>query len=286
MDRSARRSHALTPERRRRLPLAAIAGGAVALGVILPVLAAPLLAPFDPTAVVGAPAARPAPPFALGTGALGQDLLSQLLHGGRSSLAIAGAVALLSTVLSAVAGIAAGAWRRGGLVLAVVDLFLAVPAVPLLVLLTTCLGTGAASLVAALALVGWAAFARIVRAQVAATLARDHIEAARALGASAGRIARTCVLPEIVPVLFTKFLLTVRWAVLMDATLGLLGLTDPGRVSWGSMLHEAFGDPLLFVTGAWLWWAVPPALAIATVSLGLAAIGQDVDVWLNPHARA
>jgi ABC-type dipeptide/oligopeptide/nickel transport system permease subunit len=133
-------------------------------------------------------------------------------------------------------------------------------------------------------LLGWAAFARIVRAQVIVTLRRDYVEAARAVGAAPARLFRHCVLPEVAPILFTKFLLTVRWAVLLEATLGLLGLGDPGRVSWGLMLHQAFSYPLLFVTDAWVWWAGPPALAIVLVSLGLMAVGQDLDHWLNPHA--
>jgi ABC-type dipeptide/oligopeptide/nickel transport system permease subunit len=168
--------------------------------------------------------------------------------------------------------------------LAIIDLFLAIPAVPILVLLIAFLGPGFWPLVVALGLLGWAAFARIVRAQVLVTLRKDYVEAARAIGAPGTRLFRRAVLPEIAPILFTKFLLTVRWAVLLEATLGLLGLGDPGRVSWGLMLHQAFSYPLLFVTDAWIWWAGPPAIAIVGVSLGLMAIGQDLDYWLNPHA--
>jgi ABC-type dipeptide/oligopeptide/nickel transport system permease subunit len=138
--------------------------------------------------------------------------------------------------------------------------------------------------VAVLALVGWAPFARIVRAQTLVALKRNHVEAARALGSPGLRLFRRGILPEIAPILFTKFLLTVRWAVLLEATLGLLGLGDPTRVTWGLMLHQAFAYPLLFVTDAWIWWAGPPAMAIALTSIGLAAVGQDLDTWLNPHA--
>jgi peptide/nickel transport system permease protein len=271
---------------RARRPARAAAGvGAAVLALIVGVAAlAPWLAPYDPLLPVADPASAPNPRFRLGTSTLGQDLLSQWLYGARTSLAIGFAVAACSTLLSAAVGVASGVWRHGGWLLGLIDLFLAIPAVPILVLLVAFLGQAAWSLVAALALVGWAAFARIVRAQTIVALRRDHVEAARALGVSGLRLLRRSVWPEILPILFTKFLLTVRWAILLEATLGLLGLGDPTRVSWGLMLHQAFGYPLLFVTDAWIWWAGPPALAITATSLGLAAIGQDLDVWLNPHA--
>ncbi|MDR7418632.1 MAG: ABC transporter permease [Armatimonadota bacterium] len=264
---------------------ASVLGGGVLVLVVGAAVFAPLLAPYDPLAPVGAPLSAPDDRFRLGTSALGQDLLSQWLYGARVSLTIGFLTAGCSTLLSATIGVASATWRRGGgWLLGLIDLFLAIPTVPILVLLVAFLGQTTSSLVAALALVGWAAFARIVRAQTIVALRRDHIEASRALGGSGFRLLRFGVWPEILPILFTKFLLTVRWAILLEATLGLLGLGDPTRVSWGTMLHQAFSYPLLFVTDAWLWWAAPPALAIAVTSLGLAAIGQDLDVWLNPHA--
>ncbi len=275
------------PRRPRWTRHAAAALGTTALALVVALaLAAPLLAPHDPLKTVGDPAAPPGDRFRLGTNVLGQDLLSLLLYGARTSLLVGFLAAGLSTALSAAAGVAAGLWSRGrGLVTALVDLFLAIPAVPLVVLLAVFLGPGFWPLVAALVAVGWAAFARIVHAQVAVTIRKDYVEAAWALGATPGRVIHTSILPEIAPILYTKFLLTVRWAVLMEATLGLLGLGDPGRVSWGLVLHQAFAYPLLFVTDAWLWWAGPPALAIVATSLGLMAIGQDLDLWLNPASR-
>lgn len=268
-----------------RRPVAAAMGTVLVGALFALALLAPWLAPYDPQRIVGAPASRPSAQFRMGTNALGQDLLSHLLYGGRTSLLIGALTAAITTVLSATMGIAAGLWPRGrGLLLGIIDLFLAIPNVPIVVLLVVFLGPGFWSLVTALVLVGWAGFARIVFAQVRGTLQKDYVGAATALGATTARIVRSGVLPEVTSILFTKFLLTVRWAVLLEATLGLLGLADPGRVSWGLVLHQAFGYSLLFVTDAWVWWAGPPALAIVLTSLGLMAIGQDLDYWLNPHA--
>jgi peptide/nickel transport system permease protein len=68
--------------------------------------------------------------------------------------------------------------------------------------------------------------------------------------------------------------LTLRWAVLIDANLAFLGLADPGAISWGNMLNHAFRDPLLFMRPAWLWSTAPPALAIMGVVLSLALVGR------------
>ncbi len=272
--------------RRRNGRGTAAVGGAVLVVLIFLALAAPLLSPEEPGRIAGDPAAPPDPRFWLGTNALGQDLFSHLLYGARTSLLVGFLAACLSTGLSALVGISAGMWQQGqGMLMALVDLFLALPQVPLIVLLVVFWGPGFWPLVGTLALIGWAAFARVVRAQVSVTLRREYVEAARALGATEGRVLRAIVLTEVAPLLFTKFLLTVRWAVLMEATLGLLGLADPGRVSWGLVLHQAFGYPLLFLTDAWIWWVVPPAMGIVLVTVALMAVGQDVDLWLNPATR-
>lgn len=275
-----------TIRRRWGVHASAVLGAVLLLWMAILALAAPSLVPYHPWDTVGGPAAPPGAHFRLGTNTLGQDLLSVLLYGARTSLMIGVLAAGLSTGLSAAVGVTAALWTRGrGAMTALIDLFLAIPSVPLVVLLAVFLGPGFWSLVAVLVLVGWAAFARIVQAQVQVTIRKDYVEAARALGARSGRVIRTSILPEIAPVLSTKFLLTMRWAVLMEATLGLLGLGDPSRVSWGLMLHQAFSYPLLFVTDAWMWWAAPPALAIVATSLGLMSIGRDLDLWLNPASR-
>lgn len=267
--------------------------GAVFAGTILLALvaglalAAPLLAPAQPLAIVGDPLMPPDGRRWLGTNSLGQDLFSQFVYGARASLLIGLAAAALSTALSAAIGVLAGAWARGrGVMTGLIDVFLAIPTLPLVVLIVALSGPGIWSLAITLAVLSWAAFARIVRSQVLVTLQKEFVAAARALGATEARVLRSCVLPEVAPLLFTKVVLTVRWAVLSEATLGVLGLADPGRTSWGSILQQAFSHPLLFVTGAWAWWALPPALGIVAIALGLTAIGGEVALRMNPAARA
>lgn len=238
------------------------------------------LAPYAAHSISGVPLEPPSARHRLGTNDLGQDLLSLLVHGARWSLA---AGALISTALSGVLGVVAALPHPGRLpVLVLTDALLAIPHLPVIVLIVALVGPSPAHLIGALAVLSWPAFARVVRSTVLAVLGRDYVEATSALGASDLRILRTCVLPEVLPVLWTKFVLTMRWAILMEATLALMGLGDPGGISWGITLQTAFAYPLLFTGTAWMWWALPPALAIAIVTLALAAVGRDFDLWLNP----
>ncbi len=273
------------PRRRRRYSLALI-GSVLLGGIVLAALLAGVLAPHDPRTISGQPVSTPTARHPLGTNDLGQDLLSIWLHGARVSLEVGFLAAALSTALSGTAGVLSVIWRPARApVLALTDALLVIPHLPVLILIVALLGPGLWHLIAALTLLGWPAYARVVRAQVLSTVQRDYVEAARALGASGGRILQTCLLPDILPLLWTKFLLTVRWAILMEATLALLGLGDPGKISWGTMLNSAFTYPLLFIGDTWLWWALPPALSIAGITLALAVIGQDFETWLNPAAR-
>jgi len=276
----------LRPRRRFRPHGAVLMAALVLGGIIVAAVLAGAFAPYPPRSATGTPVEAPSPSHRLGTNDLGQDLLSVWLHGARASLIVGFVTALLSTAASGAVGLLSVTWRPGRVpLLATTDGLLAIPHLPMIVLIVALLGPGLLHLIAALAFLGWPAYARVVRAQAQATVQRDYVEAARALGASEARIARTCLVPEILPLLWTKFLLTVRWAILMEATLALMGLGDPTQMSWGLTLNSAFAYPLLFIGDAWLWWALPPAIAVAVITLALSTIGQDFENWLNPASQ-
>ncbi len=274
--------------RRRPRPLGlGLIGGAVIGAMAMAALLAGVLAPFDPHTITDSPVRAPAAPHLLGTNDLGQDLFSLWLYGARVSLSVGLLAAGLSTGLAAAMGLASVLWRPLRTpVRALTDAMLVIPHLPVIVLIVALLGPGYRHVVAALAVLGWPAYARVVRVQVQTTVQREYVEAARAIGASSARILWRCLVPEIAGLLWTKFLLTVRWAIIMEATLALMGLGDPSGISWGMMLSSAFAYPLLFVGRAWLWWALPPALSIAIITMALAAVGQDFEMWLNPAARS
>jgi ABC-type dipeptide/oligopeptide/nickel transport system permease subunit len=237
-------------------------------------LLAPALAPFDPKISVGGPFEPPSPGHLLGTNDIGQDVLSAWLWGARGSLVVAVGVAGLASALAWPLGLVAGLSRRLETpLLALADLLLALPSLPLYILVLTLLGPSQASIVLTLGLASWPAFARVVRAQVLAVRGAPYVEAARCLGASWTRVGCVHVLPATLGLLPANLVLSVRLAVFAEATLGFLGLGDPAATSWGGQLGLAFANPLLFSTPAWTWLVLPPAAGIALLVLGSAWLG-------------
>jgi peptide/nickel transport system permease protein len=241
-------------------------------------LCAPLLAPYDPALSTGPPLKPPGGGHLLGTNDIGQDVWSDWLWGARASLLVALVVSLLSTALAWSIAILTVTWRRGSwLLLAVTDLLLALPALPLLLLVVALLGPSQVHLMLVLGLLSWPAFARIVRARVLAVHTESYVEAARALGATPLHVALRHIAPATLELLPAKLVLTVRFAIFAEATLAFLGLGDPAAHSWGTMLGAAFNDPLVFASGVWTWWVLPPALGIVAAVLGTTWLSVDDD---------
>ena len=253
---------------------AAVVGGCVLTALLAAAVLGRSAAPYDPDQVSAAVSQPPSRVHLLGTNELGQDIFSEVVVGARSSLGVGVSVATLSTVLAWMIGVLGGIMPRGEMLASLGDLLLALPALPLLVLLMAYVGPTAPAAAITLSVLSWPAFARVIRAQVLSTKEREYVVAALAMGSGLFRIMTRHILPETVPILVTKFVLTMRWAVLIDANLAFLGLADPGTASWGNMLNHAFRDHLLFTRRAWLWSAGPPALAIAVVVVTLAFVAQ------------
>jgi peptide/nickel transport system permease protein len=269
-----------------RLHLGLALLGTLALGALAAPLVAGLLGhdPFAPDLM-----ARFEPPSArhpLGTDDLGRDLLLRLLYGARVSLAVGLAAALAATIIGTTAGLLA-AWRGGAadaLIMRLADFMLALPALPLLVLLAAAdpsrIGLPARGeaagdvlrIVVILAVFGWVGVARLARAAALATFARDHVRAARALGATEARILRRHVLPALLPPIAVATALAVAGAILAESTLSFLGLgIAPPAPSWGNMLANA--QELVFSAP---WAAVWPGLAIMATVAGCTLVADGV----------
>ncbi len=239
---------------------------------------ASVLAPYDPRLPSGPPLAVPTAEHRLGTNDLGQDVLSLLIHGARGALLVAVVVALISTALSWMVGLAAGFLRPvEAPLMAMCDLLLALPSIPLYLLIATLVGPSRRNLILMLALLSWPGFARVVRSIVIQARSAPHVEAARCLGATDARIVYHHLLPSTLNVLPTKLILTVRFAVFAEATLAFLGLAQSGTVSWGTMLSQAFSDPLLFSRPVWPWLVLPPCLAIMALILATTWLSSGLD---------
>ena len=272
------------PHRLRRQPLAAV--GVVLLACfVVGGLAAPWLAPHNPAAIdllhrlEGPSAAHWA-----GTDELGRDTLSRLMWGARLSLTISVTVVAISLALGlAIGGLAGylGGWADTALTTFAMNTFLALPGILLAIAFAAFLGPGFINLVLALAIGGWAGYARLVRAQVLAVRDREYVDAARALGASGTRIFFRHILPNIVQPILVQAAIGMAGVILAEATLSFLGLGIPApEPSWGSMLNDArlhlFDSPHLVLF---------PALAIAGAVLGFNFLGDALRDRLDPRTR-
>ena len=232
-----------------------------------------VLAPADyATQFREAPSAPPSRHHLLGTDDLGRDSFSRLLYGTRVSLLLAPAAALLSTALAALIGGIAG--YRGGstkaVAMAVTDLFLSMPWLFLLIIVRAMLplnvspGTSVTVTFLLLGLLGWAASARVIAAEVAAIRRSEFMLQATASGVSPGRLLAMHITPNLRPVLLAQFWISIPVFILSEANLGILGLgvAEP-LPSWGSLLRELES----FINfGGQPWRFVPLVLLILVVS--------------------
>jgi peptide/nickel transport system permease protein len=255
---------------------------------ILMAIFGPIAAPYDPSVNLGPTLAGPSSAHLLGTTQNSQDVLSQLLVGARTTLLVGFLAGAIATVLSILFGVTAGylgGWGDEGLSL-VANLFLVIPALPLLIVLTAYLpGAGAASTALVISVTGWAWGARVLRAQTLSIRNRDYIVAAKISGERTWRIVLFEILPNEAAVVASTFLFTVLFAILTQVALDFLGLVNvSGSWTWGTMLYWAQSDQALSV-GAW-WWFVPPGLAVALVGTGLALANFGLDELIDPRLRS
>jgi peptide/nickel transport system ATP-binding protein/peptide/nickel transport system permease protein len=244
------------------------------------------LAPYDPDAIVAAPYLPPSAQHWLGTNDIGQDLLSELLAGAATSLTIglvaASAAVAIGTAVGAVAG-TAGGWLDA-LLMRITDVVLTLPFLPLVIVLATFLGPSLWTTATVLALVIWARPARVVRSQALAISGHAYVEAAHALGGRLSHVLTRHVLPGVAGIALSQFVLAVSGAVLAEASLAFLGLGDPVRTSWGSILFYAQSRGA-FLSGSWPWWVLPPGLMIAATVLAFALVGRALERVLQPRVH-
>lgn len=267
---------------RRALTSPGAAGALLVLAVmVLATAAAPLLAGADPAQQqLDAAFAPPSGAHPLGTDHLGRDLLSRLLHGGRSTLSSAFVALSLSLLLGLVVGLVAGVCGRwvDALLMRLTDVLLAFPSLLLALALAGALGAGMVQVVAAIVAVGWAGFARTTRGLVLACRGQQHVLASVALGASRGRIMRTQVLPNVLSPVLVVASLELGHVILAIAGLSFLGLgVQPPGAEWGAMLRAA--QPHLQTEPALMLW---PSAAIVLVVLSATVLADRLRDALDP----
>ena len=268
-----------------------VAGLSILGFFVLWAIAGPLVAPYNPSqSFANAPV--PQPPSGahlLGTTQLQQDVLSQLLVGGGDTLLVALISGVIATILSVLIGVTAG--YLGGLaddlLSMLANIFLVLPALPLLIIMIGFVGkTGGSEVLVVgliISLTGWAFGARVLRAQTLSLRTRDYVDSARIIGERWWRIVGTEILPNLTPVVATSFLFTVLYGVGTYTALAFLGLVNPNW-SWGGMLFYAQTSNAE-ISGYW-WWFIPPGLAVALLGTALVLLNFGIDEFINPRLRA
>jgi peptide/nickel transport system permease protein len=275
---------AAVANRIRRQPLALV-GVVLLTAFVLGGLGAPWIAPRSPAAIdLLHRLESPSSAHWAGTDELGRDTLSRLLWGARLSLTVSVTVVAVSLALGlAIGGLAGylGGWIDTALTTFAMNTFLALPGILLAIAFAAFLGPGFSNLVLALAIGGWAGYARLVRAQVMAVRDREYVDAARALGASGLRIFFRHILPNILQPILVQAAIGMAGVILAEATLSFLGLgIPPPAPSWGAMLNDArshlFDSPHLVLF---------PAAAVAGAVLGFNFLGDALRDQLDPRTR-
>jgi peptide/nickel transport system permease protein len=279
------------PARRRRFRFVANTKATIGLVVIgfLAVIAVigPWIAPYDPDQRGDALVRAPSAAHWFGTDHLGRDVFSQVLVGTRSVMFVgflAGAVAIvLAVVIGVTAGYLGGAADDG--LSALSNVFLVIPALPLIIIITSTVSNAGDLLVAVvIGCTSWAWGARVLRAQTLSLRRRDYVEAARATGESTWRIIGFEVLPNLTAIIASNFIGTVVFAVLSEITLAFIGVSDTSTWNWGTILFWAQSQQAL-AQGAW-WWFVPAGLAIALLGTALSLVNFGIDEFVNPRLRS
>ena len=262
----------------------AVAGSLMLVLVIGAAVGADLLAVHPPDRSSGSPYEAPSSDHWLGTDDLGRDLWSQLVFGARVSLLVGLVAAVVATVLGTAAALVAGWHLRwvDAAIMRLVDLTLSLPFLVLVLVLAAYFGRGLDVLIVLIAGVLWARPARLLRGQVLKIREFGHTEAALAMGASSTRIMVVHILWRLVPLVVSQFVRAAAVAVIVQSGVAFLGLGDPGRVSWGSTLYFANNGSAI-LTDAWLWWIVPPGVALTVLIVGLAFVGFAFEEGADPQ---
>ncbi len=259
----------------------AAAGLVLLLAVFGIAMAAPLLFPFSPWDMQGAPFSPPGEDgFLLGSDSLGRDVAAGIAYGAHVSLLV-GAV---STVVALLAGVSLGALAGylGGwvddAVMRFTELFQTVPGFVLAVVIVAIFTPSLASIVFAIAVVSWPPVARVVRAEFMSLRSREFVQAAEVLGRSRLSIVLRDILPNALGPIVVLASLMVASAILLEAALSFLGLGDPNMMSWGFMIGQ--GRSVIRI--AW-WMSVFPGVALFLTVLALNLVGEGLTDALNPR---
>ncbi|MEW6097514.1 MAG: ABC transporter permease [bacterium] len=251
---------------------------------ILVAVCAPLISPYDPFKInleerLQAPDLK----HLCGTDNLGRDIFSRILYGARISLAVGTIATFLAMLIGFIFGTIGGyiGGKTDKLIITLTDIMLAFPGLLLAIGIAVAIGPGLITLYIALAAVGWAEFARLVRGMVLSIKEQDYIEAAKVIGASHIRIVLRHILPNISPIIMVVASLRIGSYILSEASLSFLDLgAQPPTPSWGSIV--SIGSNFILTAP---WFSIFPGIAIAVIVIGFNLLGDGLRDILDPKLK-
>ncbi|MEV0609979.1 ABC transporter permease [Polymorphospora rubra] len=262
--------------------------GAVGLFLVVTItlaaVLAPVIAPYDPTAMSNQRLAPPGGTFLLGADEAGRDLLSRALYGARTSLSVSLIVVTGAGIIGVVLGLLAGFFRGwlDGVITPAMDVLFSFPTLLLALAVVAARGPGTENLILALIIVFIPSFARIVRGTAMSIVKEPYVESGRAVGLSNTRLIFKYVLPNAVAPIAVQFTTSLAYAILIEASLGYLGLgVQPPQPSWGSMLSS--GKAFMEMS---MWPSLVPGICIMLTVLGFNLLGDTIRDALDPRLRS
>lgn len=246
-------------------------------------LLAPLVAPHDPTKLLGLPLQDPGGEYLLGTDDFGRDVLSRLIYAGRVSLGVALGSVAIATIVGVGLGLMAGYFRGPAefLIMRGVDLLLSFPTIVLAIAMVAFLGPSIRNLII---IIGVIYIPRFVRVVFGATLVMgdsDFVQSARVAGSTDARILLKTVLPNVMAPIFVQVSLSLGFAILVESGLSFLGLgAQPPTPSWGNMISQA--RPFMEIYPHLL---IFPSIVIGITILMLNTLGDGLRDELDPRLR-
>jgi peptide/nickel transport system permease protein len=260
-------------------------GLGIVLGLLTLAIFGPMVSPYDPvTQDLSNRLESPSLSHPLGTDQLGRDVLTRLLHGARLSLGIAVAVTSVRLVVGTAVGLVAGyagGWIDEAL-MRLVDTLLAFPGIVLALVIAGILGPSLVNVMLALAVVGWASYARLVRSKVLSLREREFVTAARLLGRSRTHVVIHHLIPNVIAPVVVLATLDIGGVILGTAGLSFLGLgAQPPTPEWGTMLASGRN----YLRQAW-WLVNAPGICIMLAVLGFNLLGDSLRDQLSPTQSA
>ena len=263
---------------------AALVAMVVLMAIILAAIIGPMVYKTDPFEMVWAPFTPPGTEgFILGTDYLGRDLLAGLLHGGRVSITIGLVAALMSVFIGISFGAFAGYYRGyvEEVLMRITEFFQVLPTLLFSMVIVALFGASLQMVTIAIGLVSWTAVARITRGEFLRIRELEYVTASRSAGATDLKLIFQVILPNALPPIIVQAALMVGSAILFEAGLAFLGLSDPNVVSWGQII----GSNRLYILDA-SYTVTVPGLAIFITVLAISLIGDGLNDALNPKLRS